>query len=702
MENRFSREDCASFEKRRPDCPGELAQRVYTSRLLGREQDLVLHGGGNTSLKLNVKNIVGEENEVLFVKGSGKDMASIEPDGFSQLFLEPLKKLRGLRSLTGEEMNNQLSIHRASGHSPNPSVEALLHAFLPHKCIDHTHADSILVLTNQARGEELVKEALGPKVAVLPYTMSGLPLAKAAAELYERNPDVEAMVIMHHGLFTFGENCKTAYDGMIEYVSMAEAYIRTRIQDRPLTTPIQPFEPLKSRAAATARCAQAIRGACAYEEADGRRRRWCVEIRNAPDLIDASLSEEAERICGSGVLTPDHAIRTKNKMVYIRSVPENDADLARVVREAIEAYKADYLEYYHENAGREESAIEASDASPRLFLTAGLGLLALGASRSAARIAADIGEHAIRAMLRAFLVGHYTPISDSHVFDMEYWSLQKKKLGGASPLDLEGQIAIVTGGGGAIGVGVADRLLDAGACVVIADIDEKRLETAHGLLAETHGDGRIDHLVFDVTDFPSVEKAFREISLRFGGVDIVVPNAGVAHVDTIENLDPARLDQVIAVNLTGTFTVMKAAIPIFRRQGTGGNIVLISTKNVFDPGAAFGAYSASKAGAHQLARIAALELAGLGVRVNMVSPDAVFGDERVSSGLWDLIGPDRMKSRGLDANGLKEYYRHRCLLKTQVLAEHVGAAVVFFAAESTPTTGASLPVDGGNSATFSR
>jgi len=221
-------------------------------------------------------------------------------------------------------------------------------------------------------------------------------------------------------------------------------------------------------------------------------------------------------------------------------------------------------------------------------------------------------------------------------------------------------------------------------------------------LADMYGADQVGASVFDVTDYLSVEEAFGKISCQFGGIDILVPNAGIAHVARIETLEPEKLDQVIAVNLKGTFTVIKAAISIFRRQGTGGNIVLISSKNVFDPGAAFGAYSAAKAGAHQIGKIAAMELAGLGVRVNMINPDAVFGDGRVSSKLWDEIGPDRMRSRGLDAQGLKDYYRKRSLLKVEVLGEHVGNAVVFFASELTPTTGASLPVDAGNSAAFPR
>jgi NAD(P)-dependent dehydrogenase (short-subunit alcohol dehydrogenase family) len=285
---------------------------------------------------------------------------------------------------------------------------------------------------------------------------------------------------------------------------------------------------------------------------------------------------------------------------------------------------------------------------------------------------------------------------------MEYWPLQQKKLGRSSSFPLEGQVAVVTGGAGAIGLGVADRLLAAGATVVISDIDEHHLQKVYSILIKKYDASLVEKIIFDVTDYGAVENAFGEISRRLGGIDILVPNAGQAHVAKVEDLDPEKFDQVIAVNLKGTFNVIKASVPVFKRQGTGGNIVVISSKNVFDPGAAFGAYSASKAGAHQISKIAALELAEWGVRVNLVNPDAVFGDEEVPSKLWELVGPERMKSRGLDPQGLREYYRQRNLLKAQVTAEHVGNAVVFFASEGTPTTGATLPVDGGIPAAFPR
>ena len=284
---------------------------------------------------------------------------------------------------------------------------------------------------------------------------------------------------------------------------------------------------------------------------------------------------------------------------------------------------------------------------------------------------------------------------------MEYWSLEQAKLGRARPQVLEGRIALVTGGGGAIAVGIGRQLLRAGARVFLADIDPDRLASVREKLAADHGD-MVSSLPMDVTSEAKVKEAFSELIARSGGLDILVANAGIAHVDRLENLATADLEKVLAVNLTGTFQIIKAAIPIFRRQAHGGHIVVNSSKNVFAPGAAFGAYSASKAGAHQLGKIAALELAEMDVRVNMINADAIFDDGHISSGLWDVIGPDRMKARNLDPQGLKEYYRQRNLLKTEVLADHVGNGVVFFASGQTPTTGATLPIDGGILAAFPR
>ena len=702
MENIFNEDAAKDFVERYPDIPYEFALRVYISRLIGSEPDLVLHGGGNTSVKLKSKNIVGEEEEILYIKGSGVDLASIEPEGFSAVDLAFLRKLRNIATLSDEEMETQMQIHKLGLSGVNPSVESLLHAFLPHKYVDHTHADKVLVLTNQRHGEDIIKKALGSKVAVLPYTMSGLPLAKEVFSQYEKDTKIEALVILNHGIFSFGEDAETSYARMIKYVNRAEAFVQEGIRGKILMTPRVDIAPCGNFSVSVARVAQSVRGACAHRANDGSLRRFYVATRNTSDLVKTSLSEGAGGLCGSGVLTPDHVIRTKNRMVYIDHIPEKDDDLKEIITREIEVFKQVYHDYFHCQVREKGVDREELDPYPRVFLVAGLGLLALGFTRKDALIAADIAEHAIRAKLHADAMGGYVPLLDSHVFDMEYWSLQQKKLGKTSQPMLQGQVAFITGGAGTIGFGIADRLIAAGAVVALSDIDQSRLEKVRSILANRYGENKVETITSDVTDYQSIAGAFDEISVRLGGIDIVVPNAGIAYVAKIEALEQQNFEKAIAVNLMGTFNVIKASIPVFKRQGTGGNVVVISSKNVFDPGVAFGAYSASKAGAHQISKIAALEMAELGVRVNMINPDAVFGDEKVSSKLWDLIGPDRMKARGLDYEGLKDFYRNRNLLKAGVLSEHVGNAVVFFASNQAPITGATLPVDGGIPAAFPR
>jgi rhamnose utilization protein RhaD (predicted bifunctional aldolase and dehydrogenase)/NAD(P)-dependent dehydrogenase (short-subunit alcohol dehydrogenase family) len=679
-----------------------LALRIYTSRLLGKDPHLVLHGGGNTSVKLMIKNIFGEEREVLYIKGSGKDLAAIEPSGFVGLELAPLKKLQRLSNLSEGEMENQLLIHKIAFSSPDPSVEALLHAFLPARYIDHTHADSVLILSHQKKAENFLREALGEKTAVIPYLTPGMALAQGVRECYERNPGIEAIAVIHHGIFTFGLDAKTSYERMIQYVGRAEKFIHSKTRKKIFGTPKAVLAPPQNLLSAIARFSQTVRGACSFRRNDGRRRRFYIEFRHSPDLIKGSLTREARELCNSGVLTPDHVIRTKNLWAYVESIQKDDQVLQQKVKEVIRSYQAAYEQYFKLQVKAKKREREKLDSYPRVFLVAGVGIFALGFTRNAARIAADIAEHSLKAKIQAKAVGGYIPIAESHVFDMEYWPLQQKKLGPPSSLPLEGQIACITGGGGAVGLGIADRLLAAGAVVVISDIDAKSLQTVYSVLTRKYDESLVEKILLDVTDYESVSKALQQISCRLGGMDILVPNAGMAHVAKVEDLDPKKLEQVTAVNLKGTFNVIKASIPIFKRQGTGGNIVVVSSKNVFDPGAAFGAYSASKAGAHQISKIAALELAEWGVRVNLINPDAIFGDEEVPSKLWELVGPERMKSRGLDPQGLRDYYRQRNLLKVQVTAEHVGNAVVFFAAEGTPTTGATLPVDGGIPAAFPR
>ncbi len=341
------------------------------------------------------------------------------------------------------------------------------------------------------------------------------------------------------------------------------------------------------------------------------------------------------------------------------------------------------------------------DPDPRVLLVEGVGLLAFGADKKAARIAADIAEHTIRAKAKAAALGNYEDLPPEQLFEMEYWSLEQAKLGKKQAPLLAGRVVLITGAGGAIGHGIAEVLLEAGAQVMVTDRSEDRLAKTSELLGAKFPSWQFGATSLDVTDASSVTAAFEACTLRYGGLDVLVPNAGIAHVSDLAEMDLERFRQVVDVNLTGTLTVLREAAKVFLLQKTGGSVVVQASKNVFQPGASFGAYSASKAGAHQLGKVAALELAPLGVRVNMVNADAVFGGE-IGSGLWDEIGPERMRSRKLDPSGLREYYKERSLLKLEVTARDVGRAVLFFAAETTPTTGATLPVDAGIPGAFPR
>ena len=706
MESRWSEREAAEFvERLAPRWGEDLALCVYGSRLVGRDPDLVLHGGGNTSLKGTMTTLVGERVEALFVKGSGWDLDAIEPPGLPAVDLAHLRKLRALGELSDEEMVNQLRTHLFDASAPNPSVETLLHAFLPHRFVDHTHADIALVLTNQPRdeAEAMVREAFGPRWAIVPYVMPGFALAKLAAEVYERDPSVEGLVLMNHGLFTFADDARTAYERMIAGADRAERFVRARARARRPTGRGARLE--VPPAGAAARLAPVLRGALAEATGDADRpwRRMILEHRASEATLDILAGSDAARIAAANPLTPDHVIRTKGPALLLPGdLPLDDPGALRErLAAAVARYREAYDAYFETNRARARTLVTKLDSSPCVILVPGVGLFTAGRTKQDARIAADIAEHTLRAKALANAIGRYTALGDADLFDMEYWSLEQAKLGKAKEAALAGQVALVTGAAGAIGFTVCQKLIEAGAHVVAADLAGERLEAAAGEL-DPGRRGLAAGVVMDVTDERSVAAGFAETCRLYGGVDILVLNAGIAHVSPIEATDPAAFRRVVDVNLVGYFLVLREVAALFRRQGTGGNVIVNSSKNVFAPGADFGAYSASKAGAHQLGKVAALELAAAGVRVNMVNADAVFGDAKRPSGLWQAVGPARARSRGLDPAQLRDYYRERNLLKAAVTPEHVGNAVVFFASNLTPTTGATLPVDGGVPDAFPR
>ncbi len=710
MESRWSDREAAEYVDRYAGRWGEaLALRVYTSRLIGRDPDLVMHGGGNTSLKGTVTTLVGDQVEALFIKGSGWDLDAIEPPGLPAVDLGHLRKLRKLAELSDEEMVNQLRTHLFDAGAPNPSVETLLHAFLPHRFIDHSHADIALVVTNQplAIATEMVRDAFGPRWGVVPYVMPGFALAKLAAEVYEKDPDACGLVLLNHGLFTFADDARTAYELMITGVDRAERYVRAREKEaRPIVAVPRTY-PDDGRAAADAlaRIAPVLRSALAEptSTADQPWRRMVLEYRTSDEILSALARPDVAELADRGPLTPDHVIRTKGPHLVLPGdlALTDDERLRAQIGDAVAAYRTRYDAYFESNRHRARGKVTKLDSYPRVALLPGLGIVSAGRTKADARIAADIAEHTVSAKATANTIGTYQALSDGDLFDMEYWSLEQAKLGKSKDAPLAGQVALVTGAVGAIGYGICKQLIAAGAHVVVSDLDPDRCNVAAREL-DPKNKGVALPLVMDVTKEASVQSGFAAACRMFGGLDIVVLNAGVAHVSSVADMDPGAFRRVVEVNLVGYFLVMHEAVQLLKRQGMGGHVIVNSSKNVFGPGADFGAYSASKAGGHQLGKVAALELAGAGIRVNMINADAVFGDAKRPSGLWAEVGPARAKSRGLDPNELQEYYRNRNLLKALVTPEHVGNAVVFFASNLTPTTGATLPVDGGVADAFPR
>jgi rhamnulose-1-phosphate aldolase/alcohol dehydrogenase len=678
----------------------DLALCVYISRLIGGDDSLVLHGGGNTSVKASIKTLFGDEVTALFVKGSGNDLRVIEPAGFTALQLAPLARLRALDELSEAEMANQLRVNQLVGSAARPSVETLLHAFLPPRFVVHSHADAVLCLSNQPTGEELLRTAAGDGVTVLPYIQPGFPLAKEMARAFEARPDSRGIIVAKHGLFTFADEARTAYERHLEIVDACERFVSARRPQRLFT----PRYRVEGRPTDLAACAAPIlRGLLAERTGDEDipYRRLLLDWRAGEEVLAFVDSAEAAVLAATGPLTPDHVTRTKPFALYVADPAWNDVpQLRQQLTDAVVDFVARYETYVRENAKGLAGA--KLDPLPRVAFLPGAGAFCFGRSKQEAQIAADITVQSLHVKAVAQAMGGYEPASAAHLCAMEYWSLQQAKLGKNTDRSLERQVVLITGAAGAIGYGIAKVCAEAGAHVVLTDIDAERLARVADRIEAAHGGGTAAAITMDVTDAGAVRAAFDEACRRYGGVDVVVVNAGIAHVAPVAELSDADLERVMAVNFTGAFLTMREGVRVLRAQRLGGNIVINSSKNVFGPGKDFGAYSASKAAGHQLGKVSAIELAEEGIRVNMINADAIFAEDDVESGLWATVGPDRARSRGLKLEELPDYYRGRNLLRARVTARHVGNAVVFFASNRTPTTGATLPVDGGVVEAFPR
>jgi len=678
MQNLWSDADAERLVERhgRAGVGRDLALRVYTSRLLGGEPKLVLHGGGNTSVKTIVKDLLDEEVEVLCVKGSGWDMAAIEPAGLPAVRLAPLRKLRQRAVLADEEMVRVQRANLIDPGAPNPSVETLLHAFLPHKYVDHTHSTAVLSLTDQPDAAERCADLYGGRVGLVPYIMPGFQLAKKAAEVFDVDPMVEGLVLLKHGIFTFGETAREAYERMIAAVSLAEKRLTRR------RTIVFAGARLPAAMAAAAEVAPILRGACAIADPSGSGafKRFILEFRSNPAVLDYVNGAELRRYSQAGVATPDHTIRTKNYPLIVPALEPEKLDLFKTAaREAVDAFVASYHAYFARHNARQEVPKRELDPMPRVVLVPGLGLFGLGRSARDARIAADIAESTIETVTDAEAVGRFESISEADLFDIEYWSLEQAKLGQTGEKPLAGQIAVVTGGAGTIGFATARAMNGAGAEVALLDIQDAQAA------AQSLG-GATLAIKCDVTDPAAVRRAFDRIAEHFGGVDIVVSNSGAAWQGRIGEVEDKVLRQSFELNFFAHQTVAQNAVRIMLAQGTGGCLLFNVSKQAVNPGPNFGPYGLPKAATLALVRQYALDYGADGIRANAVNAD------RIRSG---LLTPELIAARASARGVTEQDYMAGNLLGREVTAEDVAQAFLHHAV-ALKTTADVTTVDGGN------
>ncbi len=662
----------------------DLALRVYTTRLLGRDPKLVLHGGGNTSVKTTMPDLLGEEVAVLCVKGSGADMAAIEPAGLPAVRLDRLRRLRARAALSDEDMVRVQRENLLEPAAPNPSVETLLHAFLPHKFVDHTHANAVLSLVDQPDGAAICAEVYDGQTSVVPYVMPGFALAKAAAEIYDAKPGVDGLILHKHGIFTFGDSARESYERMIALVTLAEERLTKNRKAVFVTAQLpQAVAPVNA-------VAPILRGACSLEDEKiaGAWRRLILDFRSGPAILSFVNGADIVRYSQAGLVTPDHTIRTKNWPLVV-AAPENGKtdDFKAAARAAVKAFVERYRGYFARQNARVGGIKTALDPMPRVALVPGLGLFGLGRSKRDAKIAADLAECAVRIITDAEAIGRFESISEAEMFDMEYWSLEQAKLGKIAEKPLAGQIVVVTGGGGTIGAATAKAFAVAGAEVALLDLDERAAKDR----AESIG-GAALAVKCDVTDAASVRAAFDRVVEAFGGADIVVSNAGAAWQGRIGEVDEEVLRKSFELNFYGHQRVAQAAVKTMLAQDTGGCLLFNVSKQAVNPGPNFGPYGLPKAATLFLVRQYALEYGKDGIRANAVNAD------RIRSGLLtDAFIAERATARGVSE---KDYLSGN-LLGREVTAEDVAQAFLHQALEL-KTTGDVTTVDGGNIAAAMR
>ncbi|OGL02551.1 MAG: short-chain dehydrogenase [Candidatus Rokubacteria bacterium RIFCSPHIGHO2_02_FULL_73_26] len=672
----------------------DLDLLVYASRLVGAETSLVVWGGGNTSIKRTERDHRGRAVEVLRVKGSGSDLKSVQRKDFPGVRMDDLRALLPREDMGDQEMVGYLAHSLQEPGGVRPSIETLLHGFLGARCVVHTHADAIVSLTNNDRVHDVFPAVYGKDVLTLRYLRPGFRISREVADAIAEHPEAKALVLERHGTITWGATVREAYEATLELITRAEEAIAERARGRrafggPRVPALLP----------DARRAEAVALAPRLRRLLSRARRVVVTFDDSPAVAEFAGSADAPRLSQVGPATPDHTIYTKRLPCFVATDgAARGPALAAAVEQAVAAFARDYTAYFE--AHRVEGA-ELGDPLPRVVLVPGLGMFTAGRDRRTAGIVQDIYHHTIDVIGGASAFGAYVSLSARDAFDVEYWPLELYKLALAPPeRELARRVALVTGGASGIGRAIARRLAAEGAHVVVGDLDEPgAVRTAEDIVAAV-GSWRALGLGMDVTREASVRAAFEAALLAYGGLDVLVSNAGIAHSAPVADLRLEDWERAFAVNATGHFLVAREAMRVLIAQGLGGCLVFVATKNVMSPGKDFAAYSASKAAEAQLAKVLALEGAPHGIRSNIINPDAVFQDSR----LWSAeIRRERAAAQGIAVEELEDFYRKRNLLGVRVLPEDVAEAALFLASDrSAKTTGCTLTVDGGVKDAFPR
>lgn len=672
---------------------------LYRSNILGADKRVTNYGGGNTSAKvMETDPLTGEQVEVLWVKGSGGDIGSIKMDGFATLYMDKLHALKSLyRGVAFEdEMVGYLPHCTFKLNLRAASIDTPLHAYVPRRHVDHVHADAIIAIAASKNSQDLTQEIFGDRIGWLPWKRPGYELGLWLEKFCRENPDADGVVLESHGLFTWADTAKDCYDTTIDVINRATAWLDERMANVPAFGGAK-HKTLDAagRHAVAARLMPAIRGFVSGNQ------HMVGHFNDSPAVLEFVNAQNMEPLAALGTSCPDHFLRTKIRPLVVDFDPatNNFDEVLAGLPAQIEAYRADYTAYYERC--RHDDSPTLRDPNAVVYLVPGVGMITFARDKATARISGEFYVNAINVMRGASAVSEYQGLPEQEAFDIEYWLLEEAKLQRMpKPKALAGRIALVTGGAGGIGAATAERYLSEGACVVLADINAENLNAAKDSLTQSYGQDVVRSVVMDVTSEEAVASAYAEAAVQFGGVDILVSNAGIASSASVEETSLALWNKNMDILSTGYFLVSREAFKLMRVQGMGGSIVFVASKNGLAASPNASAYCTAKASEIHLARCLALEGAAAGIRVNVVNPDAVLRGSKIWEGDWL---DQRASTYGTDKEGLEEMYRNRSMLKRSVLPEDIAEACYFFAADtSAKSTGNILNVDAGNVQAFTR